>query len=246
LARLFAPFCGRSGTPVSAKCHRRTFGSTNCFGGKQLLSRPDLDLLRQAQRATRRPDEAEDLLQAVLLSALEAGRSDLSCPDNRRWLGGAIRKRAAFEARSAIRRRHREARWLLVEPSSPAVRDDMPRIFIAGLPRALRSTALLALTGHTREEIAWLLRLSGPALRQRIVEIKRRWRSAGGDQLHDIPGLGGALEFGRIRRALLGPARRAGVHLASHDPDGHLFVLGAPSQIGRARQQSERAIPTQE
>ena len=75
-----------------------------------MLSRPYVELLRQAQRASRRPDEAEDLLQAVLLSAIEAGRCDLSCPDNRRWLQGAIRKRAAFEARSAIRRRQRETR----------------------------------------------------------------------------------------------------------------------------------------
>ena len=55
----------------------------------------------------RRADEAEDLLQTILLAAVEAGRADLSCPDNRRWLQGALRKRAAFDARSAVRRRQR-------------------------------------------------------------------------------------------------------------------------------------------
>lgn len=210
-----------------------------------MLSRPYVELLRQAQRASRRPDEAEDLLQAVLLSAIEAGRSDLSCPDNRRWLQGAIRKRAAFEARTAIRRRRRETRWQ-AEPATSVAREDMPTTFVAALPAALRTTAFLALTGHTRREIIWLLRLSDPALRQRIAEIRRRWRDAGGNRLEEIPGLDGALHFGRIRRALLGPARRDGVLLASHDPDGHLFLLSIPSQIQAARQQSERKPTNQE
>lgn len=210
-----------------------------------MLSRPYVELLRQAQRASRRPDEAEDLLQAVLLSAIEAGRCDLSCPDNRRWLQGAIRKRAAFEARSAIRRRQRETRWQ-AEPTAPVTQEAMPTAFVATLPAALRTTALLALTGHTRQEISWLLQLSDPTLRQRIAEIRRRWREAGGDRLEDIPGLDGTLHFGRIRSALLGPARRDGVLLASHDPDGHLFLVSIPSQIGMARQQSQRKPSNQE
>ncbi|WP_200911717.1 transcriptional regulator [Mesorhizobium sp. 1M-11] len=209
------------------------------------MSRPYVELLRQAQRASRRPDEAEDLLQAVLLSAIEAGRSDLSCPDNRRWLQGAIHKRAAFEARTAVRRRQRETRWQ-AEPATSVVREDMPRAFVAALPAALRTTALLVLTGHTRQEIMWLLRLSDPALRQRIAEIRRRWRDTGGNRLEEIPGLGGTLHFGSIRRALLGPARRDGVLLASHDPDGHLFLVNIPSRIQAARQQSERRPSTQE
>lgn len=210
-----------------------------------MLSRPYVELLRQAQRASRRPDEAEDLLQAVLLSAIEAGRCDLSCPDNRRWLQGAIRKRAAFEARSAIRRRQRETRWQ-AEPTASVAQEVMPTAFVATLPAALRTTALLALTGHTRQEISWLLQLSDPTLRQRIAEIRRRWRNAGGDRLEDIPGLDGTLHFGRIRSALLGPARRDGVLLASHDPDGHLFLVSIPSQIGMARQQSQRKPSNQE
>ncbi|MFD9899021.1 transcriptional regulator [Mesorhizobium sp. NPDC059025] len=210
-----------------------------------MLSRPYVELLRQAQRASRRPDEADDLLQAVLLSAIEAGRCDLSCPDNRRWLQGAIRKRAAFEARTAVRRRQRETRWQ-AEPAVSVTQEIMPTAFVATLPAALRTTALLALTGHNRQEIRWLLQLSDSALRQRIAEIRRRWRDAGGDRLEDIPGLDGTLHFGRIRRALLGPARRDGVLLASHDPDGHLFLVSIPSQIGMARQQSQRKPSNQE
>ena len=58
-----------------------------------MLSRPYVELLRQARRLTRRADEAEDLLQTILLSAVEAGRSDLSSLENRRWLRGALRRR---------------------------------------------------------------------------------------------------------------------------------------------------------
>ena len=47
----------------------------------------------------------------------------------------------------------------------------------------------------------------------------------------------GPLAFGRIRRALLGPTRRPDAILASHDPDGHLFVVSR-SQISAPRQQT--------
>lgn len=208
-----------------------------------MLSHPYLDLLRQAQRAARRADEAEDLLQTILLSAVEAGRSDLSCPDNRRWLAGALRKRAAFDARSAMRRRVREDRWAN-QPYHADEGDILPTAFLASLPPSLRTTALLALTGHTRQEIAWLLGVADAALRQRIADIRRRWRAAGHDRLNDMPGLDGGLAFGRIRQALLKPVRHQGAVLASHDPDGHLFVVSLPSQNAAARQQGRRTTPT--
>lgn len=208
-----------------------------------MLSRPYLDLLRQAQRAARRADEAEDLLQAILLSAVEAGRADLSCPDNRRWLAGALRKRAAFDARSAMRRRVREQRWA-ARVHSADEKDELPVAFLASLPPSLRTTALLALTGHTRQEIAWLLGLADTALRQRIADVRRRWRAAGHDTLDDMPGLTGGLAFGRIRQALLKPVRQQGAVLASHDPDGHLFVVSLSSQNAAARQPGKRTTPT--
>ena len=192
-----------------------------------MLSRPYVELLRQARRVTRRADEAEDLLQTILLSAVEAGRSDLSSLENRRWLRGALRRRAAFDARTAIRRNKRDDRWAGVIQPMPGDRDELPGSFLAALPPPLRTTALLVLSGHTRQEIAWLQRLSDPALRQRFAEIKRRWRDAGNGRIEDMTGLSGKLNFGCIRRSLLGLARGEGVMLASHDPDGHLFVIGS-------------------
>jgi RNA polymerase sigma-70 factor (ECF subfamily) len=103
------------------------------------------------------------------------------------------------------------------------------------LPPKLRTTALLVLTGHSKHEILWLLRINEPALRQRIADLRRRWRAEGGGSLDGVSGLSGTLVFGIIRRALLPPARSPGVVLASHDPDGHLFVVST-SRKPEARQ----------
>ncbi|MBE1204701.1 transcriptional regulator [Aminobacter carboxidus] len=204
-----------------------------------MLPRPYAELLRKARRATRRADEAEDLLQTVLVAAVEAGRTDLSKVENRRWLEGALRRRAAFDARSAVRRKRREAPFA-VGSCEPTPHEAAPVRFVATLPPSLRTTTLLALTGHTRQEIAWLQRLADPALRQRITEIRRRWLAFGGDPVGEIPGLSGTLAFGSIRRSLLTLARQPGALLASHDPDGHLFVIGT-SQNPAARQPGRRA-----
>ena len=188
-------------------------------------------LLREARRAARRGPEAEDLLQTVWLAAIEAGRGDLSCPANRRWFVGALRRRALFDARTAVRRRAREGKAALTDPDAlPGA--EVPSRFLERLPPRLRTTALLVLTGHSKRELLWLLRMKEPALRQRVADIRRRWRAEGGGSLEGVCGLGGALDFGLIRRALLAPVRRAGAVLASHDPDGHLFVLGTSRKPG--------------
>ncbi|GAA2834609.1 RNA polymerase sigma-70 factor (ECF subfamily) [Aminobacter aminovorans] len=204
-----------------------------------MLSRPYAELLRKARRATRRADEAEDLLQTVLVAAVAAGRADLSKIENRRWLEGALRRRAAFDARSAVRRRKREAPFA-VGSCEQTPHETVPVQFVANLPPSLRTTTLLALTGHTRQEIAWLQRLADPTLRQRIAEIRKRWLAFGGGPVKEIPGLTGTLAFGSIRRALLAMTRQPGTLLASHDPDGHLFVIGT-SRNPSARQLNRRA-----
>lgn len=188
-------------------------------------------LLRQAQRAARSRPEAEDLFQTVWLAAVEAGREDLSCAVNRRWFVGALRKRALFDARTAVRRRTREQRAALMDAHT-GQSAEVPVWFVERLPPKLRTTALLALTGHSKPELLWLLRINEPALRQRITDIRRRWRAEGGGSLDDISGLSGPLDFGVIRRALLPPARSPGVVLASHDADGHLFVVSTSRKPG--------------
>lgn len=182
-----------------------------------------LSLLAQARRTSRRANEAEDLLQSALLAALSAGRADLSDPQNRRWLTGVLRNRAAFDARTAVRRRARDVHAVpkQVTPPPPPV----PARFFEGLPPALRTTGLLAITGHTKAEIAYLLRLPDTALRQRIAQIKQRWRLFAKDEGYSLPDLQGTLSYGVIRHALHRHIRRSGAVLGSHDPDGHLFML---------------------
>lgn len=190
-------------------------------------------LLQYARKVTRHIDEAEDLLQSILLAAIEQGRADLACTQNRRWLYGALRKRAAFDARSAVRRQQREVSATLTdEPQEES--HESPQDFVDTLPPSLKATAQLALAGHTKAEIGWLLRVSDAALRQRIVQIKRRWRTYDGRIVSDISTLKGELAFGQIRQALLQMSRHNDALLASHDPDGHLFMVS--SQNRRSRQ----------
>lgn len=191
------------------------------------------DLHALARRASRRADEADDLLQAALLAALESGRTDLSSPETRRWLAGVIRNRAAFEARTSARRRARETRF--AADAVPAEPRDPAATAVHHLSPALRVTALLALSGHTRQEIGWLLNLSDEALRQRISQLKRALSRTGAADA----GPSGDLAFGRIRRALLGPARREEAFLASHDPDGHLFVVSRSQKPVPRQQKTE-------
>ena len=206
-------------------------------------SRAFADLHAQARRLARRPEEADDLLQSALLAALESGRTDLASPETRRWLSGVIRNRAAFDARTSARRRRRDSAWSEdVFPhtergggGSPRLRGETagPAATLPNLSPSLRLTALLALSGHTRQEIGWLLNLSDTALRQRISQLKRALDNAPAPDAAPT----GPLAFGRIRRALLGPARRANAFLASHDPDGHLFVVSR-SHFPAPRQQT--------
>jgi DNA-directed RNA polymerase specialized sigma24 family protein len=190
------------------------------------------DLHALARRVARRSGDADDLVQQAILAALEAGRTDLAAPETRRWLAGVIRKRAAFDARTAGRSRRRETAWVETRGQSDQAGPEDP-----GLPPlspALRVTALLALSGHTRQEIGWLLNLSDEALRQRLSQLRKALANASPP---GQPGPAGELAFGRIRRALLAPARRGNAFLASHDPDGHLFVVSR-SQIPHPRQQT--------
>ena len=193
-----------------------------------------LSLLRYAQRQSRRADEAGDLLQTALLVAIAAERGDMTRIENRRWLAGVLRNRALHEARAAVRRRERESVYALQGDGDETVTAAEPEPFVTTLPPALRTTALLALTGHTRPEIAWLLGLSDAALRKRLSEIRRRWRLSG---LRVLPGLGeprGNLPFGLLRKALVRMVRTPDAVLATHDPDGHLFVVA--SQNDQVRQ----------
>ncbi len=218
-----------------------------------MLNKADYDRwLAVAARFAKKRDEAEDLLHESLLAAVQARRTDLSDDHNRAWLGGTIRNKAMMAARTAGRRKRREAAVGASEipPSQPALpalaaADEGTYHAIRSLPPGARIVAILALHGLTREEIACALDLAPAALRQRLTTLRKRW----GDLSQDVRDeaidraharrrtLGQALESGLIRRALL-----AFLHeqpgVGTHDPDGHLIILDTRSRSGAPRQRT--------
>jgi hypothetical protein len=128
-------------------------------------------------------------------------------------------------ARGRVRRLERDGRFATGQPpAEPAPPPDLAEL-LAGLPPSLRAVAALALAGQTRREIAYLLRLTDTALRQRLTALRRALAERGATMPDGLPGLGGTLDYGRIRDALLPMLLRQGGMIAAHDPDGHLFVI---------------------
>jgi DNA-directed RNA polymerase specialized sigma24 family protein len=186
----------------------------------------DYDRIRaEARRVCRNPGEADDLLQDALIEALRQDRADLSILANRRWLHGVIRNKARMAARTGQRRRLRDTAWQ-EDRRDPAVPEATPvSDLLAALPPALKSVAALALSGHSRREIAYLLRLDDTTLRQRIATLGKRIRALGLPVPENTPGLRLELHYGRIRDALLPALLREGGIFATHDPDGHLMIF---------------------
>lgn len=204
------------------------------------LTRSDYrDLLALARRHARNAAEAEDLLHEALIVALATGAKQPASA--RPWLAGVMRNMARMQARTGTRRRLRERRFAALSADrTGSDTSSMPDL--SGLSPALRVVALLALSGHSRAEIRYLLRLGDEALRQRIAGVRRHLRTAGEGTPEGLPALNGPLAFGAIRRGLLPMAARGKAFLASHDPDGHPIAFavlpGRDSRKGDRRQQA--------
>ena len=179
-----------------------------------------------SRREGRDAGAADDMVQDALLAAVLAGRTDFEAPDTARWLAGTVRNKARMAARGAIRRRRRETQWQAnAAPTPPATEAADVASLLAALPPGLKAVAALTLSGHNRREIAYLLDLTDTALRQRISDLRRRVVLAGLALPSDLPGLNLDLAYGKIRDALLPSLLQHGGMLASHDPDGHLFIV---------------------
>jgi hypothetical protein len=145
---------------------------------------------------------------------------------------GVLRNKARMAVRGKVRSLARDGRWLTDQPpDGPATATGVADV-LSGLPPSLRSVAALALAGQTRREIAYLLRLTDTALRQRLTALRRTLEARGTPMPDGLPGLGGSLDYGRIRDALLPMLLRQGGMIAAHDPDGHLFVIRGSQTAG--------------
>jgi RNA polymerase sigma-70 factor (ECF subfamily) len=180
--------------------------------------------------------EAEDLVQDVLLSAIEKGRD---CGDSSflPWAAGAIRNRARFVARTAVRRKRREHTYSVEHQRSAHSLPRFPDTFVITLPRSRRVVALLINLGMGRREIAYLLGLSDMAIRQRITGVRKAFAAFGGEVKSDSHPPFPA--DGLARRALKTSLPRRGErHLAVRDPDGTpIFFSSQRSRFGSRRQQ---------
>lgn len=194
-------------------------------------------LMRVAARCSVIPHEAEDLVQDVLLSAIEKNR-DCGDPSFLPWASGAIRNCARFVARTAARRKRREHAYAVEHERAAHSLPRFPDTFIATLPRSRRVVALLINLGMGRREITYLLGLSDVAMRQRIAGVRKAFvdfaGDAGGDPHVSFPA------DGLARRALKASLPKHGLRrFAVRDPDGApIFFSSQRSRFMSRRQQT--------
>ena len=193
-----------------------------------------VECLRVAAGCVRKRDEAGDLVHAVFVQALERGVFDLAAPERRAWLRGALRRRAAFEARLAARRRRREARWLSARGAGGSpVPWRFSAEFLASLQPSVRALATLASGELNQDEIRSVLHLSGTAFRKRVSVLRRFVREASAAGLTGVSTRGAAYALGPARAGVIESLRRRPqAVLGSHDPDGHplIFAYQAPKK----------------
>jgi RNA polymerase sigma-70 factor (ECF subfamily) len=191
------------------------------------------ECLRVAARCVRNRADAVDLVQTVFLQALERGVSQLDVADRRAWLRGALRRRAAFEARVAGRRRRRESQWIDARGATAGVGPPwrFSPEFLAQLQPSVRALAALASADLNPDEIRAVLRLSGTAFRKRVSLLRRFVRDASEAGLSVVAVRNTVYALGPSRASLIESLRRRPHSvLGSHDPDGHplIFAVRAP------------------
>jgi DNA-directed RNA polymerase specialized sigma24 family protein len=189
------------------------------------------ELERVAAAVSRTQNEARDLVQSVLLDAIERGVADLSAPERRAWLRGALRRRAAFDARTAGRARRRDARWLEASSGSGEAGETarpwrFSRDFLERLAPSLRTLAALASAELEPREIRSVLRLSDTAFRKRVSMLRRALGQASAAGVSLVTAPSQAFALGKQRALVIAGLRRhPGWAIASHDPDGHPLVF---------------------
>jgi RNA polymerase sigma-70 factor (ECF subfamily) len=190
------------------------------------------ELVRVAAGVSRSRHEARDLVQTILLDAIERGIADFHTAERRAWLRGALRRRAAFEARTAGRARRRDALWLDATPAGARAAAAGPRPWrfsselLRRLAPSLRTLAVLVSADLAPDEIRAALRLSDTAFRKRLSMLRRSVHDASRAGLRVVSAPAQAFALAGKRAALITALRRhSGWAIASHDPDGHSLIF---------------------
>lgn len=200
---------------------------------KKKPSPPFDELNRLARKYTRRIEEAEDLVQDLLVEAVRKEK-DFTEDQFMAWAHGVLRNRAAFIARTEGRRRKREKAVQEKSDDPDQYRPRFPESFTGSLSPALRITARLINCGLNQIEIEYLLGISNQTLRQRFSQLRKEWttflkvNNSGTEYSKErVPD---PFDIGLLRRSL-----RKSFHgnsekmIGSFDPDGHLFIVRSGS-----------------
>lgn len=187
------------------------------------------ECVRVAAASSRSAQHARDLAHAVLLDAIERGVDDLDAVERRAWLRGALRKHAAFDARTAVRRRAREGRWQAATETQRSAEPEPWRFspeLLARLSPALRVLAALASAELEPREIRSVLRLTDTAFRKRLSELRRAVGEAAAAGIAVVSRAPAAYALGAARAELLESLKSHPTWaVASHDPDGHPLIF---------------------
>ncbi len=190
-------------------------------------------LVAVSRRYSRVAHEVEDLAHDLIVSVLRRG-SSLDADVLLRSAHGAARRHGAFLARSAGRRRDREASSRSEHvPNEPP--DDVDgAIPVSALSPALRTTLFLLLLGLEKAELRVALGLTDAALRKRFQALREHGPLA-------RPDLPVAERPPALRKSQVGLLPRLAVVredpvsrvLAAGDPDGHGLIFTEVLTKGR-------------
>jgi RNA polymerase sigma-70 factor (ECF subfamily) len=128
------------------------------------------ECVRVAAVSSRSAHDTRDTAHTLLLDLIARGSFDLHGLEGRAFLRGAVRKHAAFEARTEARRRVRETHWQGANETNSSAGPEPWRFtpeLLAQLSPALRAVAALASAELGPREIRSVLRLSDTAFRKR-------------------------------------------------------------------------------
>lgn len=198
-------------------------------------------LVEVSRRYSRVAHEVEDLAHDIILSALRRG-FPLDGETFLHSARGAARRHGAFLARSAGRRRAREA-WSSsnqVADCDVAAKDDVVQgAPLSVLSSTLRTTLFLLFLGLEKAELRLALGVTDAALRKRFQALREHGPLARPDL--PIPRRTPALSLlrrsqvkllPRLSAALVGDGRARRV-LAASDPDGHGLIFAEVLTPGR-------------